>query len=156
MRRALHGDDYSCPWCGHKMDEEFAEANIGKSLWCEACKYPVVAVITKSTYLTLNKRMKAMKMINRREAFKKDLPFIMSVAKKYIQEENGKVTNELLERFFKNGKYKWVMRARRKFVFEMYVLGYSKAQIRQLFQMNGGNLKKTTLKGYLYLESIDQ
>jgi hypothetical protein len=155
MGRVLHDDDFSCPWCGHLMDAEFAEANIGKSLWCEGCNYPVVVVLTKSTFLTLNRRMRAMRLINRKETFKKELPVMMSIAKKYIKEEHGKVTQELTDEFFKNARKVWVMRARRKVVFELHVLGYMKQQIVSFFKENGGGLKRNTLYLYLHLESIE-
>lgn len=142
-------DKLDCPWCGKLYEEEFAEANITKTIKCIDCEYSFRIKLNKSTYISFVRRLDNTATISRKLQLKKDKEYFDKATNRYIKELFGKPSQELFDAVFKKGRFEWVREVRSKVVFECYVMGLNVTEIKSYFKSNGGRIRPETIKNYI-------
>jgi len=142
-------DKLDCPWCGKLYEEEFAEANIAKTIKCIECEYSFRIKLNKSTYISLNRRLDNTVKISRKQQLKKDKEYFDKITNRYIKELLGKQNQELFDAVFTKGRFEWVREVRSKVIFECYVMGLNITEIKSYFKSNGGRIRPETIKNYI-------
>ena len=75
--------------------------------------------------------------------------YLNELIRKKIKRFSGKYNKELLDKFYKEGKWLWVLKARKMFIEEAHMLGISAWNIFKFFRNNGGVIDLRTIQSYI-------
>lgn len=143
----LTKDRLNCWNCGHTIDKSVALDNLYTRINCDQCNLPLYVSISKTNKIHLKRTCR--KLFDKDIAYKESTKYLMDISKKYVEEEFGECTKELLEMFFVRGKNLRVNSARKNMYLEAKMVDIRNVDIIRFFEENGGVITKPTLYTYL-------
>jgi hypothetical protein len=138
-----------CKVCGHNNDLRLIRRQLGKSYRCESCDYPYIVFLLDYGFIGLEKRNNRSKTFFYRKQLAEDFEYLDSLTRQKVKQSQKKVNIALIDNFIKDGKVRWVVKARSIFVQEAYMLGISLNTICKYFKNRGGKLDIRTAKAYI-------
>jgi hypothetical protein len=138
-----------CRVCGHSNDLRLIRRQLGKSYRCEKCSYPHIVFLLDSGFIGLEKRNNRSKTFFNNQRLSEDFEYLDKLAKQKIRQNKKKFNQDLFNEFINEGQFAWVIKARRIFVEEAFMLDISVLTICKYFKHHGGKIDDRTVKLYI-------
>lgn len=138
-----------CRECHNPHELRLIRRKLGLTFRCEKCGYPHTVEMTSNGFIHLYKRTERNKIYLRKQEIRNNEDYLEELVKKKIKRFAKKYNKDLADKFFKEGKWLWVLQARKMFIEEAYMLGVSAWNIFKFFRSKDGVIDLRTIQSYI-------
>lgn len=138
-----------CRECHNPHELRLVRRHLDRTFRCEKCGYPHLVEMTTNGFFHLHKRNERNKIYLRKKEMWDNEAYLNELIRKKIKRFSGKYNKDLLNKFYKEGKWLWVLKARKMFIEEANMLGISAWNIYKFFRNNGGVIDLRTIQSYI-------
>lgn len=138
-----------CRECRNTHELRAVRRQLDRTFRCERCDYPHIVEMTSNGYYHLMKRSERNKIFLRKKEMRNNEDYLNELSRKKIKRFSGKCNKELIDKFYKEGKWLWVLKARKMFIEEAYMMGITAWNIYKFFKSKDGIIDLRTIQSYI-------